>query len=328
MAEAGDVELFAVYREDLDRLSRWIRRTGAGQTLTVLARRFTRGRLRYGPVSDKTPLPASDAPEIVRLWDPAKAWHEGDWAIFATSRASGRDQGSRPCFGEVVRVHGASVRVRRDGQPDTQVYGTTTTRGAGDAVDRWRSSIEALVTAARDRAARAEPADGGGDGDEAARIDYTLWIQGESIFGALLAALRHDPRFMVLEGRWFLRSLATRPSRLQMEGLARRLLVDVERPLTVDEMLPLVPPPVAAGDAGRYGLSLALGECPDLFACVVPGSWSRWVLHHPPDGTYTARLAAYDPESGVVLCEPGEVLERGIVERLWTLDLLRAVLAR
>ncbi|MBN1248685.1 MAG: hypothetical protein JXC32_13585 [Anaerolineae bacterium] len=321
-------ELFSICSEDLDRLSRWIERRGEGQSLTALARRFTRGRLRYGPLPNMVALPSSQTPALVRLWDPAKAWHEGDCAIFAGSRLGGQGRGSAPCFGEVVRTQGLGVMVRMDGQSGTQIYGTAATRGSVPAVDKWRSSVEELVEGARERGVAAYQSRAGRRSDDDAQIDYALWVYGERIFGVLLGALRQDTRFVALQGRWFLRSLAVRPAQAQLEGLAQRMLRDIQRPLTVEELAPFVSRPAIEDDAGLFGLSLALEERPELFAAVGRGPWSRWVLSQPPGGTYTAKLAAYDPETGEVLCEPGETLSDEAVARLWALELLPTVIAR
>jgi hypothetical protein len=164
--------------------------------------------------------------------------------------------------------------------------------------------------------------------DEEALIDYVLWTYGELIFGRLRSALRHDSRFVVLQGRWFLRSLAVRPTQDRLVDLTQRLLMEVERPLSTAEVIPLLTGPPFQDDAQLYGLSLALEERPDLFTNIGRGGRGQWVLSCPPEGHYTARLAAYDPETGEVLCEPGEVLSRETVERLWSLDLLRIVIAR
>lgn len=315
-----DAGLYAVCRTDLDRLHRWIERQGAGQWLTVLARRFTRGRLRYGPVMNETLLVASHQPAKVELWDPAKAWSAGQAAVFAVPQAAPESTAVRPWFGEILRTLGQGVLVRIDGQPRPQVYGTAATRSGSEALTQWRQTIEAQVAAI------------GEDAGEAARVDYALWTQGPRIFGALLAALRDDARFVQMDGRWFIRALAIQPSQPQLLALARRMLLDTRHPQTVDDLLHLLPAPVVDGEAGRLGLSLALSERPDLFANVAEGPRARWVLCHPPlgdpEGDYVARLAAYDPETWEVLCEPGDTLPWETVERLWALDLLRTVVSR
>ena len=308
--------LFLIHTEDLDRLVRWIQRTAAAQDLTSMLQRFVRGRLRYGPAQRSDRVTGPVRGERVRFWDPAEAWHMGDLAIFPEPVMRDRVRAFTPHIGEIVRVQGGGITVRIDRRPGTQVYGTTSTQQGGQALMRWRRSVEDLVRALPDR------------GDESSLTDYALYCYGETVATDLLAALRQDGRFIVMEGQWFLRSLAVRFDRTQLDGLAQAMLVVTDKPMTAAELLPLVPPPVAAGAAGLFGLALSLQEHPDLFANVDAGVRPRWVLSGAPSGDYTARLAAYDPETWDVLCEPGDALDAATVQRLWSLGLLPVVLAR
>ena len=236
----------------------------------------------------------------------------------------------------MIRVHGngRSLLVRIDGFPGTRVYGTASRDRAIEHVVEWRKSVEDLVKFLSERTSDSTfaPGEGAtcedGDLDAEAWIDYVLWQCGEGIATALVDTMRQDARFVSLEGRWFLRSLAVVPSGPQVDRLARVLLSASDHPLTVDEMLPWLPSPAAVGDAGRFGLALALFGRPDLFTNLDADTWPRWVLAGPPIGTYTARYAAFDPETMDVLCEPGESLTPGVVERLWALGLLASVVAR
>jgi len=307
--------LFDVYADDLSRLERWLRRRGSAETLTTLVRRFVRGRLRYGPERRGDHI-AGPAPEdIVRFWDPAKAWRLGDLAIFPEPATQDRVRAFAPRVGQIVRVQGNAVTVRIDGRPGTQVYGTTSRDEGGHALVRWRQSVEDVVRALPYRS------------DEASLVDYALYCFGEAAATNLLSGLQQDVRFVVLEGQWFLRSLAAPLTRAQLEAVAEGMLGAGDAPLSVADLLPLVPPPVAPRAEGLYGLALSLREHPDLFAYVEGGMRSRWVLANPPSTEYVARLAAFDPETLEVLCEPGERLDAPTVQRLWSLDLLRTVVA-
>lgn len=308
--------LFLVHTEDLRRLERRIQHTAAAQDLTSMARRFVRGRLRYGPVQRGKKVTGPVRGERVRFWDPAKAWHVGDLAIFPEPVVRDRMRVFTPRIGQIIRIRGGGVTVRIDGLPGTHVYGTTSTQHGGQALMRWRQSVEDLVRVLPDRS------------DEPSLIDYALYSFGETVATNLVSALRQDGRFVALGGQWFLRSLAVRFDRRQLDGLAQAMLVTADRPMTAGELLLLVPPPVARGAAGLFGLALSLQEHPDLFSNVDTGNRPRWVLNGAPGGDYTARLAAYDPDTWDVLCEPGEALEAATVQRLWSLGLLPAVLAR
>jgi len=308
--------LFLVHTEDLNRLVRWIRRTAAAQDLTSMVRRFVRGRLQYGPVQRGNRVTGPVRGERVRFWDPAKAWHTGDLAIFPEPEVRDRIRVFTPRTGQIIRIQGGGVTVRIDGRQGTHVYGTTSTQQGGEALKRWRRSVEDLVRVLPDRS------------DEPSLIDFALYRFGERVATDLLNALRQDGRFLAMEGQWFLRSLAVRSDRPQLVGLAQAMLMAVDRPVTAAELLPLVPPPVTGGAAGLFGLALSLQEHPDLFTNVDAGARPRWVLSGAPPGEYTARLAAFDPETWAVLCEPGDALNAATVQRLWSLGLLPVVLAR
>lgn len=307
--------LFLVYREDLNRLARWLQLRASAQDLTTLLRRFVRGRLRYGPVQRGTLVTDTVREGLVRFWDPSKAWQVGDLAIFPEPVMRDRVRAFTPAIGEVIRMQGNGAMVRIDGRPSPQVFGTASSQQGGSALRHWRRSVEDLVRALPDRS------------DELSSIDYTLYRFGEAAAANLLSALRQDIRFVTLEGQWFLRSLVVSPSPAQLDGLAYAMLL-ADRPMTVAELLPLVPPPATSGAAGRFGLSLCLQERPDLFYNVDDGARPRWALSGVPPGDYVARFAAYDPETGDVLCEPGDGLDAATVQRLWALGLLRAVVAR
>lgn len=301
---------------DLDRVARRIQRTQEAYDLTALGRRLVRGRLRYGPEKGQS-LATEEVPEHrIRVWDPAAAWHEGDHALFGVPAMRDGARLLVPVVGRLGKIHGQGVTVRLDGGGETRIYGLAARDRHDEMLVRWRQSVEEAVTAL------------GKSDDEDSRIDYVLWRHGEEILSVLLAALRHDPRFIELNGCWFLRSLAVVPSEGQLENLARTMLQSADDPMGAEELVHRCQPSLREGAAGLFGLAMALGERPDLFRNVAPGLNPRWVLAGPPPGTYVARLAAYDPESYAVLCEPGDTLTEDVLRRLWDLDLLATVMGR
>lgn len=305
-------DFFRITQNDLDRIARRIEQTGLARNLTDLGRRFVHGRLHYGPERE-SPLPLTVLPrDRVRIWDPEAAWHAGDPAIIAEPGYRDRVRTYLPTIGQVVKVQDHSVTIRVDGAGALRVYGLAGRDQRNASLDAWRASIEVTVAALQQR------------GDEMSRVDYLLWVRGEEIWSELLGALRHDPRFVVLDGEWFLRSMVVKPSTSAMENLARQML-QTTGPLNVTELLPWCGAARSAGIPGRFGVALALQERPDLFRNVDTAPNPRWVLAGPPPGPYTARHAAYDPDSYELLCEPGELLSQETVERLWALDLLSAV---
>jgi hypothetical protein len=316
--------VFAVRPADLDRIARRIERSGEAHSLTRIARRLIRGRLRYGPerslrpgaeaASGAEPTQVFDGTEV-RLWDPAAAWHEGDLAIFAVPVPQ-QLRTFTPAVGRVLKIQGNSVIVSIDGLQGTRIYGRAPRIGGDAALDRWRRSIEDLVAVLEER------------DDEPSSVDYVFWLHGERIVTLLRHALRQDTRFVSLAGDWFLAKLAVRPSEAQVVGLAHALLQRAESAMTDEQLTALLPPGASEGDARRFGLALAIRERPDLFTNVEADGRRRWTLAGPPPGVYTARLAAYDPETYDVLCEPGDTLAPATVRRLWALDLLGLVVGR
>ncbi|MGC9521324.1 MAG: hypothetical protein ACP5HG_05515 [Anaerolineae bacterium] len=309
-------ELFRVRTRDLDRIARRMERYGEARDLTQLLRRFVRGRLRYGAERGDLIGVTAERGEAVRLWDPAEVWREGDWAVFAVPALRDRDRPFVPCLGEIVKVQGQGVIARVDGHAGTRVFGIATAEGRNGAVAQWRQSLEALVAKLSER------------DDERSRIERAIWSHGAAIASDLRAALSGDVRFVALDGRWMLRRLAVAPTGNQLEDLARRMVFDADRPLPAEELLRWLVPPKQVGDAGVFGLAIALNERPDLFARIPSGARTRWVVSALPPGPYRARFAAYDPATYELLCEPGETLSAEAAQRLWKLNLLSIIAER
>ncbi len=335
---AGPADRLCVLARDLDEIEQRFLENQESDTLTKLARDFIEGRLRRGVSPDAFAVATVSMPEAdgsrVRLWDPATAWQTGDRGLFAVPITRGGLRAFSPRVGEVVRVYGngRGLLVRIDGFAGSRVYGTAPHGRFNGDVTEWRKSVEDLVEFLADRTRGCAYAPEGTGEDEdldtGAWVDYVLWLHGEGIVTLLLDAMRQDARFVSLEGRWFLRSLAAVPDRVQLERLAGAFLMASDHPWAVDEMLQWLPSPAPTGDAGRFGLALALFGQPDLFVNLGTDTWPRWALAGPPTGTFTARYAAFDPETLDVLCEPGESLTPEAVERLWALGLLASVVAR
>jgi hypothetical protein len=303
-------DLFRVTRIDLDRMAHRFEQTGLSCTLTELGRYVVAERLQDG-YQEGCSIPVAASPgERVRIWDPRSVWQAGDVVITAGLALRDGLQVSRPVIGEVIRILGNSATLRVDGSGTPCIYGLMASDRHDATLDRWRSATEDAVAALRDRS------------DEESRIDHLLWARGERIWGELLDALREDARFIALRGQWFLRSLAVIPSRQELEVLARVLLRSSEGPWSPTDLAPWHS---GCGASSLFGLDLAMHAHPDLFTNIDPGAGPRWILAGPPPGPYTARQAAYDPESYQLLCEPGDLLPEEVVHRLWALDLLDVI---
>jgi hypothetical protein len=307
-------EEFQVTGADLERIAAHIRKTGQARDLTALARRVVRGRLRHGPETSPAVVTAPGADSSVRLWDAEKEWNVGDQAIVPAQVRRGDLWPRAPFIGEVVEILSDEnkVEIRVDALAKSIKYSTKPDAEKGESYERWRRIIEDLVAPLR------------GTRDLETQIDYVMF-QYEYVSSGLLSALKADKRFVRLAGRWFLHELALYPTEAQLTGLAWAM-VPLEEPQPTADLVPLVQPPLVEGDPGLFGLYLAMRDRHDLFANADPGKRPCWVLAGPPTGTFTPCCAAYDPDTYEILCLPSEPVPPEVVNRLWDLGLLRAVL--
>jgi len=306
-------EEFNITRADLDRIEAHIRETRQAHDLTTLARRIVRGRLRHGPESSAPAQPVWAEDPSVRLWDPAGRWKVGDHVIVAYlyhSASAGRNV-YEPRIGEVVAVEGGEVTMQLEGLEQPVTF-RQAARGSEEA-RRWRDVVKEVIAEKRAAPELGE------------QVEAVLLTHGERIISQLLDSLRADERFVRLAGRWFLRELALPPTEEQLTALAWAM-VPLEEPQPTDALAPLVQPPLAEGDPALFGLYLAMRERPDPFANADPGQRPRWALAGPPPGSFTPHRPAYDPDTYEILCLPGQPATPEIVERLWELDLLKAVI--
>jgi hypothetical protein len=156
------------------------------------------------------------------------------------------------------------------------------------------------------------------------QTEYVILEHGKRVISQLLEALRADERFVRLAGRWFLRELAVPTTDEQLAALAWAM-VPLDEPKPTADLVPLVQPSLSEGDAGLFGLYLAMRDS-DLFQNADPGQRPRWLLSGPPPGACAVQHAAYDPETYEIICLPEESISPEVVEQLWEAQLLRAVL--
>ena len=303
------IDEFQVTQADLDRIGAHVRGTGQAHDLTGLARRVVRGRLRHGPEDSAPARSAWVEDASVRLWDPAGEWRVGDHAIVA--RRVPKTKMFEARVGEIIAVRPAKVKMELDGLERPVTY-RKALPGSEDA-QRWHTKVREVVEERRSVS------------DPEGHAEAVLLAHGQRMISQLLEALRGDERFVRLAGRWFLRELAVVPTEEQLAALAWAM-VPLEEPRPTAELAPLVAPPLAEGDAGLFGLYLALRDRPEVFENADPGQRPRWQLAGPPPGPCTPRHAAYDPETYEVLCLPDQPVTSEVVGRLWEVDLLGAVL--
>ena len=302
-------KLFAITQADLARLATQMRESGTAMTPTDLARDVIRARLQTEPQPWSEPAPSRDLSSwIVRQWDPGATWCEGDRVIVVVASPS-QERPYAPCVGEVIHVEDDRLVVDIDGMTASQVF----EQGSG-------------AQARESQATEAEMLGVGQRFDEDAQIDFVLWRYGPWAVGRLLYALDADSRFVELEGSWFLRTLAIRPSGSMLARLSATMFEQNSGPLRLDGVVAVLSMAGSAQAAARFGLAQALGERPGLFENIGSAARPLWTPAGPPPLVFTARHAVYDPETYVVLCVPGETLSAEVARQLWRADLLRAAL--
>jgi hypothetical protein len=299
---------FAITQADLDRLAGFITAQNQAQNLGTLIKRVVRGRLRHGHDRETAVSFSVNAPTaIVRLWDPAGEWQAGDHAIVARPI---KRHVYEVFIGEVTAV--TADRVDFFLPEENKLARYERAEQGSEKARKWRAKVREVV--AQKRAAEGE----------AEWIDLIILEFGERIAGLLLQALHADARFVRLDGRYFLHAPSVQPAEPELHRLAWSLLAAPE-PLPTDELLARLPAP-PAGDAGLFGLYLALRAHPHWFQNTQPGKRPLWTLAGPPPGAFTPQRAAYDPDSYEILCIPGQTSMPDAVARLWEVGLLTAVI--
>lgn len=300
---------FNVTTADLIRIADYIGRTEKADDLGSLVKRVVRGRLRYG--RDNSAVIATTATTTastsVKLWDPVGTWQIGDHAIVLILR---KPRVYEALIGEVKIV--AQDRVVFHLPSENRSIAFARAEPGSELGRKWHAKVREV--AAQKREAQ----------DEAERLDLIVLEYGSHIAEQLLTALRKDERFMLLSGRWFLRELAELPSDEQMAALAWSLLAAPE-PQSTEALFDQMVETAAVGDAGLFGLYLALQQRPEVFGNTEPGKRPLWKIVGPPPGSFVPQHAAYDPESYEILCMPGETTQAEVVARLWETELLTAV---
>ncbi len=302
---------FGIAEADLIRFATQMRESGRAMTLTDLAHDVIRARLRAGPQLRSGPALSGDRSSwVVRQWDPGANWREGDRMIVVVASSS-QERPYAPRVGEVIHAEDDSVVVNVDGITASQVFGL----GPG-------------ARAREDEATEAEMLGFGQRFDEDAQIDFILWRYGPRAVGRLLQSLDADSRFVELEGLWFLRKLAVRPTGGMLARLAAAMFEQNPGPVRLDDVVAALSLAGTAQAAARFGLAQALSERTGLFENIGSAARPLWTLAGPPPLVFTARHAVYDPETYVVLCVPGETLSAEVAQQLWSAGLLRSALGR
>lgn len=295
---------FDISTSDLDRIERHLHKIGEAQPLDALARRLVAGRLEHG--SDPGAGVTKAHQPQVRLWDPAGKWVVGDQVIVA--RSVGKHMFAA-AYARIERVQADSVVVYVEA---ARVNATYETAASGSAnAKKWYAKV-------REVAAQMRAGESVEDRAEALLLEH-----GGRVFGALESALRHDSRFALVDGRWFLRQEPLALTSTQVARL-RAALRDRTQPATTIEIATLLEPPVSA-DPEVFALAAALAARCDRFANVGTQDRPKWQAAPVPWPEARAIHWAYDPDTFDILVERGAELTQAVAERLQALGLYDAV---
>jgi hypothetical protein len=290
------VEIGAITTGDLDRIAKRMRSGGHAYDLTTLARRLIHGRLLFG-VDTETAALALTGDSQVRLWDPAASWNKGDRVIVAR-KINGR---LTPFVGQVVDDKGRDAYIHIDGENKPAIY-EKAPAGSQKALT-WREAVIKAVEGLRD------------DKDIEAQIDAVLFEQGASIVSHLLDALQSNPKFIELKGRWFLRELL-RPLSIKDVKHIYKALRQAGTPLSVDDLLPSLPPSDEPDDVRLFSLYEGLCTHPDWFNRIEDTDECLWTPRVPEWNEARVTHYVYDPDTYEILVESGKRLTRAMAERL------------
>jgi hypothetical protein len=302
---------FDITLADLDRIAARMRETGTAFDLGELAKRVVGGRLRYGPESSRAALPTWAADPSIRLWDPAGNWANGDQVIVWTYVF--RLRRNEVLAGKISRLDAGCAYITVDDSYQPERKFLIASPGSSNAI-KWHATVQQAVEELSQSATAQD------------RASAVLLKHGERVLSRLDEALQTDNRYVNLDRRWFLRELAAPLAEHQIVALAWAML-HYGTPQATDALVPLVRPPLVAGDPGLFGLHLTMCDRADLFERL-DGEHCLWTLASPPPGPCTAAHAAYDPQTYEILCDVNEMLEPAVVQRLWELGLLPAVVSQ
>jgi hypothetical protein len=303
---------FDIAEADLDRIARHMHDTRAAYTLTELAKRVVRGRLRYGPQRGPAALDSWAEDSSVRRWDPSAKWAMEDHVIVAVGFPKEGVTIYEPFVGEITQIEADTVTVQIDTLGESRSYRT---RGSRNELQSWRQFIENLVEARRNTR------------DVDAQTEYVILQHGERVVSRLLAALQADERFIGLEGHWFLHELLEPLSDAQVESLFRQMRARTE-PASTADLLPLVNPPPPEGGVGLFSVYSTLLDRPERFGNAGTVTRPLWVAVPPPPPSPDRAVGlyyVYDPETYEILLKPGQRLNQRLAQRLQVLGLYELV---
>jgi len=289
---------FSVSVADLDRICERIRRDKKTVDITTIAKHLVNGRIEYGYEESPSVLKSWTGKESVRLWDPAGKWAIGDGVIVAKIIDLERDEYG--CFvGEVigfekgitqgtVREH---VCVQLDGWPNPVTY-SKAAAGSPDAL-RWHEMVHEVVEQKYESK------------DIQKQVDGIILKYGNKIVSALRNAMESDKRFVSLEGNWYLDEILPQVPPEQIDQIHEKLVAGNSEPESRDIDI-----------KEKMAIHVAMAANPKKFINTGTKSRPKWEPAVPTPEEAIVNQYAFDPETYMIICQPGKQLNQRQVQRL------------
>lgn len=294
---------FEVTQGDLDRVAQRLEHAGPPQDLKAIALPIILGRLEHGH-DPGPPAPVDLAGEpAVRVWDPASSWQVDDAVLLVHDRFGNSKY--EVFLGEITQVDQDAVEIKIGELQITKIFQTMR---PGIVVQDWQNLISELVGKKL------------GSEDLKERADGILIQHGEHILAGLAGALRHDPRFTTLEGKWSVFHSLPHIEKESLQAIHHYLLQN--GPASLEELLPVVKERLVADfSLFKMAIHAALQSAPDRFENTGTSLHPRWKARLPAPDQAEVTHFAFDPQTFELLCRPGQRLTQKKARRLQELEL-------
>jgi hypothetical protein len=306
---------FDITQDDLTRVAERLERDGSPQDLKSIALRIVRGRIEHGQDYSPAVFIKITGKQLVRLWDPAGQWQIGDTVLVATFR---KNSPFREAFlGEIViesyQKEGEKDKTARIKIPELDEEKDFILRPAGskEAI-KWHEAVREVVKSKLRSSSINQQAEG------------IILKHGERILSRLAETLQLDSRFTMLEGKWYVTEKLPRIGGEDLQTVHRAL---VQNPsITEKEILSVVRPDTQTDKTLlRMAVHTALEQMPERFENTGTPARPQWKARLPEPGQAEVTHYAYDPETYLILCRPGQRLNQKNAQRLQELNLYSRV---
>lgn len=302
---------FHITNEDLDLAAGWLGRASTAQDLKAIALPILKARLEHGADSGLA-APSDLASEaVIRIWDPAAEWEVGDGVLLVHDRFGNSKY--EVFLGEITHLdHGAAeiniAELHTSRTFPRTLPGTENARTNGSAAGAWRALIVELVKQKL------------GSGSPEEQAEGLLLEHGESILTRLAGALRQNPRFTSLMGRWALRECLPRLDPESLQVVHHFLLQN--QGASLDDIMPVLKEHLAVDvHLLKMAVQVALQAAQERFEDIGTAARPQWKARLPAHDQAQVTHFAFDPQTFEILCSPGQRLSQKRARRLQELDL-------